>query len=222
MPYKRTYRRRPAIRRRKRVAGLATLPRMMTSTNRIKRHNQVSTKVFWYKRAATEQSSGTAPTLTNTFSTYEPHGDILTSAFPQHDLVKQLYDEFKVLAYKVRWFPANVGIEPDATLFGAGQGLIRGDQIVWSDQNSTPTIPTSIATHINQASCKMINPRRPYSRTLYRPKGHPVWSTIVTPPTGQDIWTPSINHFSTSQSPAQTHWYVTVQIKVLYRGRIQS
>lgn len=223
MPFRRTYRRRPGyrrtFRRRRNVAGLATRPRMMSSALSMKRRNQVSTKVFWFKRNGVIQSNPAGNNYsfwrTREINNPEPIG---------WAAVKTLYDQYKVLAMKLKFFPANVGVEPDSALF-ASNALLRGDTAVWSDQRWAPNSPQQISEIINNASTKMINSRRPYARTIYRPRGEPEWGDTQSPT--PDSWDGSVELIINNASPAPATgtppvlWYWTLQYKVVVRGRRQ-
>lgn len=228
MPYNRTYRRRfrYARRYRKRTthpSGFATRPRMMPKSLARKRFNQVSTKVFWFKDNGQIQNN-IGGFYQRNFVTQD-----IISPIPQgFASVTNLYDEYKVLAMKIKFFPANVGIEPDSSLF-ASAGLLRGDAIVWSDQrpdNNPPATISSISDKINQASCRMLNPRRPYTRTIYRSTGNPDWAGTAVLSNTPDSWNGVISIFGQNTTPVNppaapiTLWYWTRQYKVLCRGRI--
>lgn len=224
MPYKRSRyvpRRRFNFRRR-RPAGFGTVPRMMPRSLARKRFNQVSTKVFYFKDNGTINN-----TIGGTYQGFWSPQQLVTSSPEGFDAACGLYDEFKCLAMYVKIFPANVGIESDTALF-ANQGFLRGDAIVWSDQKADPTAQTisNISQRINQASCRMINPRRPYSRRIFRATGNPLWGGTAVPSTSPDQWIGTINMFgqnTTSVNPpgaARPLWYWTRQYKVIFRGRI--
>lgn len=208
--------------RRRRPAGLATRPRMMPRSLAVKRFNQVSTKVFWFKKNGLLQ-----PDLAgNLYSFWTTH-EFDASPPAGWPLLRQLYDQYKVLAVKVKFFPANVGIEPDSALF-ASNALLRGNTAVWSDQRYDPLAPapTSIGQVINNASARLINSRRPYSRTIYRATGYPDWAQ-TNGPTTVDSWNGSVEMLITQATPAPatgsppTLWFFTVQYKIIVRGRTQ-
>lgn len=235
MPYyRRTYRPRRRYRRRApgRVPGLATRPRMMPRTLALKRHNQVSTRVMWFKYNAILNARGSE------FNVWRANGPELLD-ISQFRSMLDIYDQYKVLGFKIKLFPSNVGIEPHDSLLGTDYTLFRGNHIVWSDQRLDPTLPDpiSISQVINTASAKMINPRRPYTRSLYRPRGQPEWgaTTDLPPPyppvptAKVDPWSGCICHFYQDASgppPASTPdtplFFYTIQYKVLFRGRRQD
>lgn len=217
--YQRNRNRRAAGRR---LAGLATRPRMMPKTLARQRHNQISTKVFWFKRNGILQTNLAGNHYT-AFRTQEINVPATTPVgWPA---VKTLYDQYKVLALKVRFFPANVGVEPDSVLIGGSNALLRGDTAVWSDQRYDGTTPASITEVINNASTKMINSRRAYTRTLFRARGHPDWGDTQTP--NNDPWDAAIEILINNATPQPVGgtgpvlWYYTIQYKVLVRGRRQ-
>lgn len=202
---------------------LATRPRMMPRTLAFKRMNQVSSKVFWFKVNG-ELLSDAAGNRYSRFLTRDL--DPAAIAPVGWTALKSLYDQYKVLAIKLRLFPSNVGIESDSAIF-ASNALLRGDTVVWSDQRFDAAVqpPTSISEIINNASAKMINSRRPYSRTLYRPRGQPTWGDTQGP--NLDSWNGSIELLVNNASPAPAVgnipvlYYYTLQYKVLVRGRTQ-
>lgn len=224
MPYAKrrlTYRRRHA----KKPSYLATRPRMMSTALRRKRVQQVSTKVFYFKTNGLIDPSAVGSYQFN-FATQD-----LTGVAPpaQLDNVFQMYDEYKLLGMSIKLFPANVGTEPN--MFGPGiQTLNRGDCVLWTDQAPPFQNPATIGEIINTASCRMINPRRPQRRSLYRPKGHPHWGRTQQPPaSNEDEWSGviSVAGFHTTPAPppplaAPTLWYYTRTYKVLFRGRVQT
>lgn len=228
MPYHRSCSRHQRTRfarntRRRPPAGLATRPRMMPRALARKRFNQVSTKTFWFKDNGTISN-----TVTGTYYTPFLTQNLVTSTPPGFDDLCKLYDEFKVLGMYIKFFPANVGIEADSALF-VSNGLLRGDAIVYSDQRGdvVPSAPQSISDKINQASCRMINPRRPYSRAIFRSTGNPDWGGCESITQQPDQWVGGIYIFGQNTSiltlPALplTLWYWTRTYKVIVRGRIQ-
>lgn len=229
MPYARrrfTY----ARRRRARKTGLATRPRMMGRTQKLRRFNQVSTKVFYFKinGELTTDGSGNIYRAWTTRNLNVPSPGIPVPA--GWDSLKELYDQYKVIGMTLKLFPANVGIEPDATLLAAG-GLLRGDTAVYSDQrfDSGAAAPTQINEVINKASCRMINSRRPYTRNLFRSRGYPTWANTQGPAT-PDSWNGSIEILVNNATPESLTppittpllWYWTLQYKVVVRGRTQD
>lgn len=223
MPYKRKYAPRRRFRRKK-PTGFATRPRWMPKTLARKRFNQVATKVFWFKDNGDIKNNAGGFYQTN-WTTQQIVANPPTGFT---DLVK-LYDEFKVIGMYVKLFPANVGIEPDTALF-SNNGTLRGDVIVWSDQKAdvTPSTIASVSDKINQASCRMINPRRPYSRKIFRPTGNPNWGGTSSISQQPDQWIGQISVFgqnTTTVTPpalAVTLWYWTRAYKVIVRGRINE
>ena len=227
MPYRRRYRARRRPRRRNNP--LATVPRMMPKSYAFKRLNQVATKVFWLKLngqvdvPTNPQGGGT--------SIWRTRGvNQLPVPFGKNEIFT-LYDQYKILAMKVKWHPANVGIEPgvtDSGIPGFVTQTARGDQLIWSDQRVDPSlqVPTLISEVVSNASARMINPRRPYSRTIYRPKGVPAWGSCVDFQTNPDSWNAAIYMLINNATPTSVTgrplWYYTLTYKVLVRGRRQS
>lgn len=222
MPYTRRYRNRH--RRAPAKRGLATVPRMMSKSLTFKRSQQISTKVFYFK-----QNGVISPDLAGNYYGNWRSANFLTAPAPFGVLdLFGLYDQYKILGYTVKWFPANVGIEPDSALF-VSSGLLRGDCITWTDQRFEPTNPqpVNISGVINNASCKMINPRRPYRRSIYRSKGNPEWGSCQNYTTAPDSWDSSIEMLvngATASTATATPvlFYYTVQWKIVVRGRRQE
>lgn len=222
MPYKRNYRRRKT----RRGGALATRPRMMTRTKAFKRLNQVSTHVMYFKTNGVINT----PIIPAVTRYLEFRGVQALGNIPQFQGQSQYYDQYKLLGFKVRWFPANVGIESHDATLGTDFTLKRGNQVIWSDQRFDPAQPqpTAISDIINTASARLINPRRPYSRALWRPKGKYIWGSMKDyATTGADPWTGVIQQFiqdstnSTVANPATLFFY-TIMYKVVFRGRIQD
>lgn len=214
-------RRRRFGRRRRRNNGLATIPRMMPRALAYKRHNQVSTKTFWFKINGTQQVQASG----NALGIFRTRG-LTDGPAPQgKPELFTLYDQYKILAMRLRWFPANVGTEPGTNTIGPAV-FLRGDQVVWSDQriDSSIQIPIFIADVISNASARMINPRRPYTRVIYRPKGYPEWGSCVNDTTNPDPWNAAIYQMINSATPIANRplWYYVLTYKVVFRGRRQN
>lgn len=222
MPFTRKFTRRPFRRRfrRRGYTGLATRPRMMSKARAFRRMNQVDGRVFWFK------TNGTIDLNNNNHQYYEFRTGALDILNPQGwPQLKQLYDQYKILGYKYRLFPANVGTESTANA-PTSLALDRGNHAVWKDQRFDPNVqqPTQIDQVINTASCRLINPRRPYATSIWRPRGKPTWGSTRDIATSPDPWRASINHLiegGSIQPPTQLKviYFYTIQWKVVFRGR---
>lgn len=203
---------------RRKSRALATRPRMMSKGLAFKRHNQVSSKCFYFKQNGQIATPGAQDSFYQQFRTQ----NMLVPPLPTNILdLFSLYDQYKILAMKVRLYPANVGTEPGQVLASAVWN--RGDQIVWSDQRvDTAIVPIFVSEVINNASAKMINPRRPYARTIFRAKGHPQWGSCVNYQNDPDDWDASIEILGNNATPGRTLWFYTIQWKVVVRGRRQG
>lgn len=224
MPPRRRFRpRRRRPMRRRRPAGISTVPRMMPRSYAFKRHNQVATKVFWFKINGQTNTDVAG----NNLSIFRTRGFYQGPVLPQGQAaIFELYDQFKVIAMRIRWFPADVGTEPGQVINQSV--LFRGDQVVWSDQREDPAqqVPQAISEVINNASARMINPRRPYTRVIYRPTGNPAWGSCVNPVAQPDSWGGAIYQLINNSTPSATSgrplWYYTLTWKVVVRGRRQN
>lgn len=186
----------------------------------IKRFNADDTKVFYFK------TNGTA--FTNTSGRYyKSHNarDLTQNptTWPQFTLLKSIYDQFKCLAIKIRYFPCNVGIEPYSDL--TVNATYRGNTIVWNDQRADSVLaPSSVSAVINNASAHIMNSRRPFTRNIYRAGGFGTWGNIQTTAT-TDSWNGSVNVFIEDATPAEliagapNLYYWTASYKVVFRGR---
>lgn len=221
MPTKRTALRR--ARRKRKAAGLATRPTMMSKTVATKRFHGVDTRVFWFKTNGRLTSLPAAQTPQ--FKSFKVT-DLIGSPPQSLTALRHLYDQYKILGFKIKFFPANVGIEGAQLNTALGQ-FRRGNHCIWIDQRvDTPVIqPQDIGDIIGTASARIINPRRPYAAALWRPKGKPAWGSCKSPVTGGDLWNGAIYYFiqdSTVTPPngiASVFSYYTVQWKVIFRGR---
>lgn len=225
-PFRRRFTRRPY---RRRIPGLATRPRMMSKALTVKRMNQVSTRVFWFKKngVISPDAQGRIYSFWTARGFNNPPGTPPPDPPVGWPALRSLYDQYKVLAIKVRFFPANVGIEPDSALFGPSNALFRGDSIAWTDQrfDTGSQTPTLISQVINNASARMVASRRPFSRVIYRGSGYPEWAQTVGPNT-TDSWNGSVEFLINGATPSTATfipvlWYYTVQYKVMVRGRHQ-
>lgn len=224
MPYKFNKYRRRKVRRVKRAVGLATTPAFRLPIQKMKQMQQTSRKLFYFKLNGQLSSQ---PAIDNNYFAFRTRGFTTlpgggASTVPQRDAIFTLYDQFKVLAIKVRWFPVNVGTEPGQVL---AQGIFnRGDQIIWSDQrfDETAVAPIQISEVLNHGSARMIQPRRYQSRTMYRPRGHPEWGSCEDPQNIQDSWNGAIQMLVNNVTPDRPIWYYTVTYKVAFRGRRQN
>ena len=221
MPRVRFSSRRKSYRRRPRV--LATRPRMMSKSLAFKRLNQVSTRTMYFKTNGLIASTETGN------KTSEFRWDLLYTISQFNDF-NNIYDQYKILGYKVKMFPANVGTESTGNPNVGVLAFNRGDSLIYSDTRFDPTavVPTAINQVINTASAKMLNSRRPISRSLWRPKGKPRWGSMKEIATSGDDWHSTITHIANNQTiiapPVlpKAVWYYTIQFKVCFRGRIQD
>lgn len=217
---------------RRKAAQLATRPRLMSRTEATKRYHQVSTRVFWFKTNRTFRLNSASyqfdPLDVQRIDSVNPKG--WTEA-------KALYDQYKVLGMTLKLFPANVGTEPtigDSFSVPIGQpqwAINRGNHVMYIDQRKEPlgTNPTSISDIINRGSARMINPRRPWTTSIWRPKGKPLWGSTKDITQVPDSWNGMICHFceggtpipnsSTGQPQTWVVFYYTLTWKVIFRGR---
>lgn len=230
MPFPSRRKYRPRRYRPRRPRGLAVVPRMMPRALARQRKNQVGTRVMWFKY------NNTIDAVESEFTLWRANGpELLANA--QFQSMCSIYDQYKVIGFKLRLFPANVGIESHDQFLGQDFTLLRGNHIVWTDQRLDPTVadPTSISQIINTASARMINPRRPYTVSLYRPRGQPLWGACEglpppfppAPTATPDPWSGCIAHFyqdATNSQPGapQALYFYTIQYKVVFRGRRQD
>lgn len=219
MPYRR---RKKTTRRKPRY--LATRPRMMTRNTALKRMNQVSTDLKYFKTNGVLQSDLQGK-VKFTWRTQ----DLVDNPPNGFVYMKELFDQYKCLAIQMKIFPANVGIEPDSAIF-TDSAFYRGNTVIWSDQREEPNVqsPDNISDIISDASARIINSRRPYRRALYRPKGEPRWGSTQDQQTEPDTWDGAIQQLTTEAipyipvtpvTPAPTLWFWTLSYKVLFRGR---
>jgi len=222
MPYKRRSRSRRRNFRRRRVT--AAVPRMMGRYRAKKRFQQVDARPFWFKYNAEIFAGGTSHAVFQ--------ADPMLYNIVSFQRLTAIYDEYKVLGFKMKLFPANVGTESHDPV-GSDRSFRRGNHVVWNDQDTPGAFPvvTQIREVINTASARMVNPRRPYTRAIWRPYGHNKWTSTEDGGSGividQDPWSGSIQLFyqdaSVTVSPNSIAlWFVTVQFKVLFRGRRQD
>lgn len=199
----------------KRVPGLATKARFMSKGLTQRRIQAVDTKVFYFKTNGVAETN-TVGQYYKSFNSRELTQN--PGTFPQFTTLKTVYDEFKVLAVKIRFFPAYVGIEPVGP-------ILRGNTITWQDQRADNVLPpVGIVDVINNASSRMVGSRRPFTRSIYRAKGNDAWGTSQAP-IYNDSWNGSINVFVQDATPTPVFttavklWFWTQTFKVVFRGR---
>lgn len=215
------------------AAGLATRPRLMSRSTQIQRYHGVSTKVFWFK-------DNRQFVLNNAPYQFDPLdvGRIVTTNPKGWAECIRLYDQYKILGMVLRMYPANVGSEPTGgDQFSTAPGTLpiainRGNHVMYIDQRKDgggTGNPTSISQIINRGSARMINGRRPWTTSIWRPKGKPTWGSAKDPLSSPDLWNGQICHFCEGGSqipntPAGqpqefTVFYYTLTWKVIFRGR---
>lgn len=223
---RRNFARRRMPRRRRRYnnasRAIATVPRMMSRSYRWKRMNQVDTRTAWFK------VNGTIGINANTSQYYEFRTSFLASTNPNGwAQYTTLYDQYKILGFTYRLFPSNVGTEATSQVGQPSIHFNRGDHCLWIDQRFDPNVvqPTQIGEVINTASARLINPRRPYKMSIWRPRGKPQWGSTRDILQNGDPWTGSINHLINGATPQlppllpKACYFYTLQFKVIFRGR---
>jgi len=222
MPTRRQYRRGKRARgKRRRDPDLATRPRFIPRGLARKRYHATDSKVFYFKTNG-EAHSDAVGVYNGSFNTR--HITQNPTLFPQFTTLKQIYDQFKVLAIRIKFFPANVGIESHDAALGTDYTLLRGNCITWNDQRADNVLPPlNISEVINNASARMLNARRPFTRSLFRARGFPEWGAADAPVT-EDSWNGGINVLVTDATEASTGispllWFWTATYKVVFRGR---
>ena len=221
MPYKKSYKKTNRRKRRTRF-----MPRGLAA----KKYNQVATKTFYFKGNGTLQAGvgGLGNALWSTRTRVTPPGGapFLTPGVPADFLrVSRAYNEYKILAIKVRLFPANVGTESDLPGVSANP-FQRGNCITYYEQSLSTgqQINTLIPEVMNLGSAKMFVPRNRHNRTIYRPKGYPAWGQcdgdIAQPSWRLDPWWGGIFWMLNGGTPngPPVHYY-QVTYKVIFRGR---
>lgn len=217
--------RRPRFTRRRRFArrnppGLATRPRMMGRRTFQTRKYGVDTKTFWFKQNGIITTNVTAdqyvPWMTS---------DLAALGGPApFGTVKRLYDQYKILGMKVKIFPANPGVDDFLP-------LRRGNVVMWADTRFDPTVPvpTVIGEVIGNNNCRMVQPNRRMTMSLYRPRGKPTWGSCKTSATAGDLWIGEINMLindaTITPAPPATPtqmWFWSCQWKVIFRGRVDD
>lgn len=209
-----------------------TKPQFMSKSRKQKRYNQISTNTMWF--ASTGQivrgPDGRSGSL------WSPMNNILFAGgrlqLPHYaqlgdfQAASTFYTGYKILAFQIRLFAANVGTEPGPTL---GLSMYnRGNTIVYTVNNALPAQAYSgdIQDLITKGSARMIPSRLDqYKRTMFRPKGFPSWGNCDTSvPIADrigDRWRGQVvlqGQNSGTLDPA-TMWFWTMRTKVVFRGR---
>lgn len=231
MPFKKSYRRktnrhaRHARRRRNIYGTRATfVPRGLA----IKRANQIQQRVMYFKAAGTIASFPTPATGLAQFGwrTNDQSGAVPTPLIPDDfTTAAELYQEYKILAIRVRIFAANVGAELITTGPPVTE-LNRGNTVIYKDNDIKPSepLPDNIVDVINYGSAKLIPSRvSRWTTNLFRPKGFPKWGccdpNVPAAERTADAWNGGIFLLTTQCTPGQTLWFHQVTYKVAFRGR---
>lgn len=223
MPFRRRF---PATRRRFRRRpryGLATRPRMMGRSQFKRRQYGTDTKVFWFKENGITHTPSAAPGVTGFYQPWRTFDLSQVGSPSAFQTLARLYDQYKLLAMKVRIFPANPSVDDFLP-------LRRGNIVVWTDQryDSTVPVPTLISEVIGNNNARITNPLRRYAVAIYRPKGKPIWGSTKQMATLGDPWSGEINLLCNDctvtpvGTPPSQLYYWTRQYKVIFRARVDD
>ena len=190
----------------------------------LKRADQVSTKVFYFKGAgkiAGNPLNQIIEDWATVFFQTAPTAQVVPNIPGDFDSVSDAYQEYKVLAVRVTLYAANVGSRSAAAGIDGGMVVIYKDQEYINPATQPP--PTQITDVINNGSCKVIPSRvSKWTSTIYRASGNPEWGNCDrnTPPNARiaDSWRGVIHLLGQGVSNAVT-WYYTTNYKVVFRGR---
>lgn len=230
MPRKSRIKSRRKSRRKSRAPVLgAPLTRRPRMTRTLRIHNNLTRDCRWFKFTQNIPSN----TNGNFFNNWAPPDVTACLDFARW---AQNWEEFKVLQFSVKLFPAAVGSESlqeannAAQPFPGNQATFkRGNTISWVDQGAPDPQFNSIEDLICRPSARLFNPRRYHKRYVFRPKGNPDWGQLDTDGTVSlpDQWNDSrIKVYGQGFTPStsagtQVWYYVMISYKVLFRGRQQ-
>ncbi|AXH74561.1 MAG: hypothetical protein [Circoviridae sp.] len=219
---------RPRRRFRRRYApGLATRPRMMGRTLARKRAHGVDTRVFWFKENGKISTIATSSQL-NYFGTSDL---VAVGGPPAFNIIRTLYDQYKLLGMKVKVFPVNPEIDLNPTGVAGARPLRRGNIATWVDQRQepAPSTVTQISQIIGNNSTRIRNPLKMFSMSLWRPRGKQLWGSTKSLGLHPDPWLGIINMLINDASPIGPApavpiqmYFFTVQYKVIFRGRVDD
>jgi len=199
--------------------------RFMPKSLAYKRANNVDTKVFYFKSNGKFIQPLNATHQWTAFKSEEILTNMMLN-WVQFSAVQRIYDEYKVLAMRVKFFPSSYMLD-NSTNFN------RGNTITWVDQqyDDGTQDPTEVSHVINDSSAKMRKPYSSFTSYLRRARGFPAWGKLnpqQQPPQIDDQldpWNGCINILvdevtpSTSPSASRTLYYWVWTMKVLFRGR---
>lgn len=234
MPTLRRTKKAYARKRRKYAKKKTFMPRSLA----VKRKQQISTKVFYFK---SNGWIGTVGSNTNINKAWVTMRAILPPPPPppldpypifyvpnigaDYDRVSRVYQEYKILAMVVKLFPANVGTESDAPGITANP-FNRGNSVTYVDNSIDPGTVSynAIDQVMNLGSAKMLMSRHRHTRTIYRPSGNNVWGSCdPNAPVRtrvSDPWRGGIYLVANDVTPGMPRvWFYTVTFKVIFRSR---
>lgn len=218
--------------RRKRARRPKKKKSFMPRTLAVKRYNQASTKVFYFKGSGTVNSDNLGISQVAWLTQHLPLVPGNPNRMPNVSdayTVAECYNEYKVLAIRVRIFSANIGTEP-------GQadppnppvpGFNRGNTIMYIDQDVRPNepLPNDITNVINYGSARMI-PTLSFKHTKFikRPSGQPLWGccdrNVPVANRTPDPWFGGVYLLGEFARPAiRPLWFYSVTYKIIFRGR---
>lgn len=213
-------------RRNRRAPGLATVPRMMGRMTYLKRKAGVDTKVFWFKTNAVVRTTPSANQFLG-LRTFDLSGPTGPQSF---SVLCNLYDQYKILGMKVKYFPANLGTEADPIAGQFQTPLKRGNVVCWIDQRYDPgtQTPSTISEVIGNNNTRMLQPNRRITCSIWRPIGKVVWGSTKDLQTAGDPWSGELALLINDASITPPNgvpivlYYYTVQYKVVFRGRVDD
>lgn len=217
------YQKRKRYYRRRRIYG--TKASFMPKQLSLERYGQVSTRTFWFKQSGTiasDQQGRVSKAFATQFPPVVAGQPYRMPPIADSTTAARMYNEYKVLAIKVRLFSANIGDE------SAGQGQFRGNTVTYLEQNVAAwnaTLPNQVVQVINRGSCNMIPSRvSKHTRVLYRPKGIPEWGNCdpntLAADREPDPWKGGLYILGETATPSiPILWYYVVTYKMIYRGR---
>lgn len=230
MPYRRTGGRGRYVRRTARTARRRAprYRRFMGRTLASKRMNNTDTRVFYFKQNGKLLQPTTNPYQTLEFKAHDILENITN--WPQFASARRLYDEYKVLAMRVKYFPSSYRIDN----VSGPSGFNRGETITWVDQqfDEGTVTPTSISDVINDSSAKMRRPYSSFTNYVKRASGFSAWGKLnaqSAPPVLEeqlDSWNGLIgilidgisNPTPPTTTPRNLYYWVWT-MKVVFRGR---
>lgn len=134
----------------------------------------------------------------------------VTTTSGQFSIVKDIWEEYKVLAVYAKWIPLNLGKDE-----------ARGAICTYVSASSDLSFPATIGAIAEKPSVHVVNPNKQHRRYMLRPRRFLNWGDAQDPGTTPDAWNVGgLYLFGTGAANSAVQWYAKYTWKVMFRNRL--